>query len=223
MRLTKWLFALCFVFISLSTFCQTTEQPFAAEIKAFAKQDSARPPRPGMVLFVGSSSIRLWNTLQQDFPAYQVLNRGFGGASLPDVALYAEQTIYRYQPSQIVFYCGENDFAGSDTIQVQTVVNRFTNLFREIRQRHPNVPFVFIAIKPSPSRARLMPKMEAANNQIRQFLSKQKKARFANIYPDMLDGAGKPRGELFKEDSLHMNGKGYAIWKAKLQPLLLKK
>jgi lysophospholipase L1-like esterase len=223
MRLTKWLCSICFVFISLSTFCQTTEQPFAAEIKAFAKQDSAQAPGSGVVLFVGSSSIRLWNTLQEDFPAHQVLNRGFGGASLPDVALYAEQTIYRYQPSQIVFYCGENDFASSDTVQVQTVVNRFTNLFREIRQRHPKVPFVFIAIKPSPSRAHLRPKIEAANKQIREFLSKHKKARFANVYPDMLNEAGKPRGELFKEDSLHMNGKGYAIWKAKLQPLLPKK
>jgi lysophospholipase L1-like esterase len=223
MRLAKWLFFHCFVLVSLSSYCQPADAPFANEIKAFVREDSAHAPKPGIILFVGSSSIRLWNTLQQDFPNHQVLNRGFGGASLPDVALYAQQTIYRYQPAQIVFYCGENDFAGSDTIQVQTVVNRFTNLFRQIRLRHPNVPFVFIAIKPSPSRAQLMPKMEAANKQIQQFLSKQKKARFADVYPDMLNENGRPRGELFKSDSLHMNEKGYAIWKAKLQPLLLKK
>lgn len=213
---------LCFALICLSSFGQA-EAPFAPEIAAFRQQDSLQPPQPGMVLFVGSSSIRLWENLVQDFPAHRVLNRGFGGATLPDVILYANETIYRYQPSQIVFYCGENDLASSDTIRVQTVVNRFVGLFRQIRKRHPDVPFVFISIKPSPSRAHLMPKIAAANREIRLFLSRQKKARFADVYEAMLQQNGRPRGELFKDDSLHMNEKGYAIWKAKLQPLLRQK
>lgn len=179
-------------------------------------------PPPGAVVFVGSSSFRLWPALQQDFPGYRILNRGFGGAAIPDVIRYAEETIYRYQPGQIVFYCGENDLAASDTVQTATVVQRFIDLFGQIRRRLPGVPFVFVSIKPSPSRAHLMPKIIAANEQIRAFLARQKATRFVDVYHPMLQQNGKPRGELFSADSLHMNAKGYALWKKGLEPVLRK-
>lgn len=216
------MFALCFLLLAHSSFSQNTDAPFADEIKAFDQQDAHQPPAPGAILFVGSSSIRLWAGLQSDFPNHRVFNRGFGGASIPDVARYARQTIYRYKPSQIIFYCGENDLAGSDTIQVATVVNRFTSLFHEIRKELPGVPFVFISIKPSPSRAHIKAKVVAANQQIRRFLARQQAARFVDVYQPMLGADTRPRAELFRSDSLHMTEKGYAIWREKLAPVLRK-
>lgn len=220
MPLLQRLLALCFLVLAQNSFSQNTTPPFADEIRTFDQQDAHHKPAPGAVLFVGSSSIRLWSGLQSDFPRHRVLNRGFGGASIPDVARYAEQTIYRYKPSQIVFYCGENDLAASDTITVATVVTRFTSLFRAIRKQLPGVPFVFISIKPSPSRAHIQHKVVAANQQIKQFLARQKATRFVDVYQPMMGADARPRGELFRADSLHMTEKGYAIWKEKLEPVL---
>ena len=115
MSLAMRLFVVCFVLAGFSSFGQSAPAPFADEIEAFEQQDSARRPQPGMVLFVGSSSIRLRQNLAQAFPGQPVLNRGFGGATIPDVARYARQTIYQYRPAQVIFYCGENDLASSDT------------------------------------------------------------------------------------------------------------
>lgn len=222
MYLAQRLGFLYFLLAALVARSQSQELPFADEIKAFAQQDSAQPPKPGAIVFVGSSSFRLWSGLQNDFPYHRVLNRGFGGAAIPDVMRYADQTIYRYHPAQIIFYCGENDLAASDTVQAATVVQRFIFLFKQVRQHLPGVPFVFVSIKPSPSRAHLLPKITAANESIRQFLAGQKAARFVDIYHPMLQENGYPRGELFGPDSLHMNAKGYAIWKEKLTPALRK-
>jgi lysophospholipase L1-like esterase len=194
------------------------EAPFAAEISAFSRQDSLQAPPSRPILFVGSSSFRLWESLQQDFKGKKVLNRGFGGASIPDVVRYAEETIFRYNPSRIIFYCGENDLAGSDTISAQTVVDRFSGLFTQIRRRLPGVPFTFVSIKPSPSRAHLMPKMAEANRAIRAFLKQHPHTSFVDVFMPMLNDAGRPRSELFVADSLHMNRQGYLLWSKLLQP-----
>ncbi len=107
---------------------------------------------------MGSSSFRMWKNVQQDFPGYTIINRGFGGSSLPDVINYADEIIFPYEPKQIVIYCGENDLAASDTVTAQMVVDRFKALFFLIRDRMPDVPVVFVSIKPSPSREKLWPK-----------------------------------------------------------------
>ena len=197
-------------------------QPFADEIQTFKKQDSIHFPPASANLFVGSSSLRLWKNIESDFQGYKVINRGFGGSSLPDVIRYADDIIFHYNPKQVLIYCGENDFAASDTVSVATVVNRFEQLFYMIREHWPSIPVVFISIKPSPSRARLIPKMAQANKMIRSFLSHQKQAKFIDVYSLMVTKAGKPREELFGPDMLHMNASGYAIWKKALKPVLKK-
>lgn len=194
--------------------------PYASEIAAFAAQDSAAPPPQGAILFVGSSSFRMWTDIDRVFPNHQIINRGFGGATILDVERYAPAVIYRYQPAQIVFYCGENDLAASDTVQAQTVVQRFVRLFGQIRRTLPGVPFVFVSIKPSPSRAYLLPRMQAANRSIRQFLQRWPNTRYVDVYRPMLLPGGRPNGALFGSDSLHMNKAGYALWQQKLEPVL---
>lgn len=205
----------------LNLFSQKEKQPFYDEIRVFKTQDSLNQPPPNSVLFVGSSSFRLWSNLQDDFKGYQVINRGFGGSSLPDVIRYTDDIIIPYQPKQIVIYAGENDIA-SDTVDSKMVAERFKTLFNLIRQKLPAVPIVFVSMKPSPSREKYMPVIKQANQIIKNFLWQQGNSIYVDVYSRMLDGNGKPRPELFREDMLHMKPEGYKIWQESLQPYLLK-
>lgn len=220
--LSGWLkFVFVFILI-LSAGSPVTAQPFADEISAFKKQDSIHFPPAHSILFVGSSSFRLWKDVQSYFPGYPIINRGFGGSSLPDVIRYEKDIIFPYQPKQIVIYCGENDLAASDTVTAQLVFERFKTLFKDIRNTFPKVPVAFVSIKPSPSRQHLMPKMEEANGLIKTFLMKKKKTVFIDVYHKMLNPDGTALKDIFISDNLHMNAKGYTIWQKAIEPCLLK-
>ena len=212
----------CLFFLLAFIFVQAQEPPFWQEIQDFKKKDSISMPPQKAILFVGSSSFRLWKDLQADFPGYTIINRGFGGSSLPDVIRYAADIIYPYHPKQIVLYCGENDLAASDTITAQMVFERFEQLFGIIRAKFRHIPFVYVAIKPSPSRDKIMPAVLEANLLIKNFLKTKKRAEFADVYYPMLTVDGKPKPELFIDDKLHMNRDGYKIWQQVIEPFLLK-
>ncbi len=201
----------------------THAQPFAKEVAAFQKQDSLAFPAKNQILLIGSSSFTLWKDVQQYFPEYPILNRAFGGSTLADVWRYREQIIAPYQPRQIIVYCGENDFASSDTITVNTVVNRFTQLFTYIRSVYPKVPVAYVSMKPSPSRRHLLAKYQAANKAIQQWLATQKRTAFIDVYQPMIQSNGEPLPHIFLKDSLHMNAQGYAIWQQYMKPVLRKK
>ena len=196
--------------------------PFWDDIQAFKHQDSIQSPQQNAILFVGSSSFTKWTDVQNYFPGYTIINRGFGGSSLPDVIRYENDVIFKYKPKQIVMYCGENDLAASDTVTAQMVFDRFKKLFTDIRKKFSNIPIVYISLKPSPSRWELREKMTAANNQIESFLAKKKNTVFLDVYHKMLTPGGTPMKEIYEEDNLHMNAKGYAIWKKEIQPHLLR-
>ena len=196
--------------------------PFWNDIQNFKKQDSINMPAQKQVLFVGSSSFTNWKDVQTYFPSIPIINRGFGGSSLTDVLRYEQDVIFKYNPRQIVIYCGENDFASSDTVSVQTVVNRFKDLFTHIRKRYKNIPVAYVSMKPSPSRRNLMTKFEQANEKIEIYLKKFKKTVFIDVYHNMLKPDGSPMTDIFLADNLHMNAKGYAIWQKLIAPHLLK-
>ena len=213
-----------FIFLLITTglSAQTTQPPFWNEIQNFKKQDSLQFPAKNQILFVGSSSLRMWSGIQSDFPGHKIINRGFGGSSLPDVIRYVDDVIIPYQPKQIVIYCGENDFAASDTVTSEMVLNRFKELFFAIRNKLPAVPIAFISMKPSPSRQHLRTKVELGNKLIKKFLKKQKRTAYIDVYHKMLTTEGIPMDDIFLEDKLHMNAKGYAIWQKAIQPYLVK-
>jgi lysophospholipase L1-like esterase len=212
-----------FLFVAASLFtCNCIAQPFIGEILEFKKQDVANPPPSNPILFVGSSSFRKWTDVANYFPGYTILNRGFGGSTFPDVIRYASDIIYPYHPKQVVIYCGDNDLASSESVTADSVFERFKVLFELIRNNLPNENILFVSIKPSPSRARLMKKMEQANLLIQTYLSIQQKTAFADVYHKMLNADGTVMKDIFLEDNLHMNPKGYAIWQKVIQPYLLK-
>jgi lysophospholipase L1-like esterase len=193
---------------------------FFNEIQAFQKEDSVHRPPKNAILFVGSSTFRLWPDIQQYFPSHKIINRGFGGSTLLDMLHYEQETIFKYNPKQIVIYCGDNDLASSDTVTSKIVYERFRQLFADIRSKLPKTSLVFVSIKPSPSRWRLKEKMIEANTLIKEFLAKQKKTAFVDTWSAMLNNEGKPMDDIFKEDKLHMNAKGYAIWQKIIEPYL---
>ena len=219
----KQLIKLVIGFILLQSLPVNAQQqpPFWNEVQAFKKSDSIQLPPPKAILFTGSSSFRLWDGIEKSFPLHTIINRGFGGSSLPDVIRYANDLIFPYDPKQIVIYCGENDIAASDSVSSKMVLQRFQQLFSLIRHRMPAVPILFVSIKPSPSRWHMKDRMIAANKSIKKFLRKHKQTQFVDVWSAMLDGQGKPMENIFKEDRLHMNAKGYAIWQEKLEPYLI--
>jgi lysophospholipase L1-like esterase len=221
-KLMKYCYLVLFFLASFSGTNAQQHPPFYSDIKSFEKQDSVHFPPSNEILFVGSSSFTKWTDVQDYFPGYPIVNRGFGGSSLPDVIRYADEIIFPYHPKQIVIYCGENDLAASDTVTAQTVLMRFKVLFDMIRKKLPNVPIDFVSMKPSPSRENLMPKYVEGNLLIKKFLQKKKKASFINIYDAMLDTNGKPLKDIFIGDNLHMNEKGYKIWQKIIAPYLIK-
>lgn len=209
-----------FAFLFLSV--QAAAQPFADEIAAFKKQDSISMPPKGAVLFTGSSSFRLWKNIGSDFPEHTIINRGFGGSTLPDMIRYADNIIFPYAPRQIIIYCGENDFAADSTLYPAQVAERFEELFNLIRSKYKKVPIAYVSMKPSPARQHLMPRYHVANVMIRNFLKKKKRTAFIDVYHAMLLPDGKPMADIFIQDKLHMNEKGYAIWQKIIAPYLLK-
>jgi lysophospholipase L1-like esterase len=218
MRYTFFLF--CFLLHPCLVLSQ--QLPFAADIQAFKAQDSIQMPAQQQILFVGSSSFTYWKDVQSYFPSFPIINRGFGGSSLPDVIRYEKDVIFKYRPKQIVIYCGENDLAGDSTVTGQIILERFQTLFNDIRKSLPDVPVVYVSMKPSPSRVHLMGKMQDGNRLIQSFLGKQKNAIFADVYSLMLKVDGQPEASLFVEDMLHMNSKGYKIWQSLLQGYLIR-
>lgn len=217
----KYLYGLLIVLLGF-TEVHAQHTPFYSNIQKFKSQDSISFPPKDAILFIGSSSFTKWTDVQDYFPDFTIINRGFGGSSLPHLILYANDIIFPYKPRQIVIYCGDNDLAASDTVTAETVYNRFKQLFHLIRAKLPGVSIAYVSIKPSPSRQRLMPKMSKTNSLIKKFLKKNKNTAFIDVYHKMLNDDGTPIGEIFTKDSLHMNAKGYKIWQKAIAPYLLK-
>ena len=197
------------------------DQPFWNDIRVFKKQDSISFPPKNAILIIGSSSFTKWTDVQDYFPAYTIINRGFGGSTLLDEIRYVNDIVFPYQPKQIIIYCGENDLASSDSVTAAMVVDRFKQLFQMIREK-TEVPIAYVSMKPSPSRRYLFPKMREGNQLIKDFITTQKNAAFIDVHQPMLNETGEPIPEIFLDDSLHMNAKGYAIWKKEIEPYLLK-
>ncbi len=201
-------------------FAQTT--PFYQDIQHFKQLDSQHFPEKNQILFVGSSSFTKWTDVQDYFPDYKIINRGFGGSSLPDVIRYANDIIYPYTPKQVVIYCGDNDFAVSDTVTAEMVVYRVKTLFGMIRTILPKADIDYVAIKFSPSRKKLWTKITEANKGIRSFFKKQKNAAFIDIVTPMKKGKAQVDDALFLDDMLHMKPAGYHIWQKAIEPYLIK-
>jgi lysophospholipase L1-like esterase len=212
----------CFVFVTLVTLHSSVfSQPFINEIKAFRKADSITAPAKDAILLIGSSSFTNWKNVATYFPNHTIINRGFGGSSLPHMTLYAEDIIFKYNPKQIIIYCGENDLTGGPSITADTVFERVKKLHQLIRSRYKKVTISYISMKPSPSREKYLATMQKANRLIKTFMEQQKRSNYIDVYNSMLDDNGKILTHIFLSDKLHMNAEGYKIWQGIIAPYLV--
>ena len=187
-------------------------------LRDFAAMDQLKPPRHGAVVFVGSSSVRLWSGLEGQFGSTAVLKRGFGGARLSDCIENLEQLVVKYRPRLVVLYAGDNDLA--DGVAPGEVLRRFVVLAERIRERLPKARLAFVSIKPSPARQQLLLQVRVANRLIESYVQGREGLAYVDVFNAMLDSDGLPRRELFAPDELHLNADGYALWRAVLAPLL---
>jgi lysophospholipase L1-like esterase len=187
---------------------QRSTAKWETEIRAFEAGDRTNPPVKHGILFIGSSSIRLWKTLAKDFPGEPVINRGFGGSRIADSTALADRIIFPYEPRTIVFYAGDNDIAQGHT--PEQVAADYQAFVQTVRARLPDTRIAFISIKPSPIRWNLRDRIESANRQIAAM--KGDGLIFIDSYNAMLGADGKPRAEMFAADRLHMNATGYRLW-----------
>jgi len=189
-------------------------------IAHFEAADKKQMPAAGSILFIGSSSIRIWKTLEQDFPGLPIINRGFGGSQIADSNHFAARIVHPYKPRQIVLYAGDNDVnAGKSP---ETVLADFQQFVKTVHAKLPEARISFIAIKPSLSRWKLSGKMAKANSLVRDACSKDKRLDYIDIWQPMLGDNGKPRPDLFLRDGLHLNANGYALWTSIVKPHLAK-
>lgn len=191
---------------------------WAATIDKFTQQDATQPPPRDAVVFVGSSSIVKWTTLERDFPGVKVINRGFGGSELWDSVTFADRIVTPYQPRIVVVYAGDNDLNAGKT--PETVFADFKAFVAKVHAKLPQTRIVYIGIKPSPSRWKIHQAGEKANALIAAECARDKRLRFVDIWKPMLDAKGEPRRELFVADMLHLNAAGYAVWTPLVAPHL---
>jgi lysophospholipase L1-like esterase len=195
---------------------------FAPEIRKFEDADRASPPRPGGVVFTGSSSIRLWKTLAEDFPGLRTVNRGFGGSEVEDAIRNVDRIVIVQRPDQVVFYSGDNDInAGKSPAQVAADYKRFVDA---VHAQLPRTRIVIVSIKPSLARWALADKMKETNRLVQELVARDpQRLAYVDVFTPMLGADGTPRPELYVADGLHMTPAGYQIWKAAIAPVLARR
>lgn len=182
------------------------------DIQNFEQLDKNEKYQEDAILFAGSSSIRLWNSLEEDMAPYHVIQRGYGGAKLSDFAVYAGRIIDPHPCKAIVLFIA-NDITGSDQDKTPSeVADLFKSVLKIIRKGHPATPVFWVAVTPTASRWKVWPEIQKANGLIKKVCENQKNTYFIKTDFAFLNENGLPKDELFREDKLHLTEKGYAVW-----------
>ena len=196
----------------------------ASEMNAFLKADQKQMPPEGAVLFMGSSSIRLWTTLAQDFPEIPVINRGFGGSLIADNTLYIDRIAIPYKPKIIVLYAGTNDLAYGNKKPMQ-VFQDFKDFAAKIHAALPDTRIVYLSINPSVARWKQESETLETNHLIEEWIfennSKTEKLDFINSHSPLLTADGQPQPSLLRADGLHLNAAGYKVWASIVKPRIM--
>jgi len=179
------------------------------DVRAFEAADKTSPPPKGAVLFIGSSSIRLWKSLAKDFPQYNVINRGFGGSQIADSTFYADRIVIPYRPSVIILHAGGNDLAAGKT--PRQVYDDFRAFVEKVHMAMPETPIAFVSINPTPARWAQAEKQKEANGLIKGYIESGNRLAYVNIWDALLGPDWQPRPDLHIKDRLHPNAAGDKI------------
>jgi|GEM_PF-596173 len=204
--------------------CDVATRPdpkrWANEVRKYQEQDNAHFPDAGRVVFVGSSSIRLWGTLERDMAPVLTLRRGLGGAFIADTTHYAETLIAPYEPSAIVLYAGDNDIAKG--LPAACIAKDAQAFVAKVRELGVEAPVYLVSIKPSPGRLEFWPRMQEANRLLQLIAKEDPEVHYIDVSEAMLADDGQLKPELFQKDKLHLSNEGYRTWTERLRPALLR-
>lgn len=204
-----------FLFFSCSPVKKYTElshQTWGSDIQHFQHLDSIETYSKQSILFVGSSSIRLWNTIYEDMKPYSVIQRGFGGCKIEDVAVFLDKLVYPHNCQAVVFFAGTNNITGSEKDFTPKKVLKFVRyISRKVYHKQPKLPIFWIAITPTKSRWSVLDKVMKTNAKIEDYCLKTSNTYFINTASAYLNN-NSPKTEYFREDMLHQNHEGYLVW-----------
>jgi lysophospholipase L1-like esterase len=190
------------------------------EIAAYERKDREKMPAKGGIVFIGSSTIARWKTLEKDFPDHPVINRGFGGSEIVDSTHFADRIIFPYEPKQVFLRAGGNDIHAG--IPVETVFNDYKNFVAKVREKLPETEVVFIAQCPAPSRWEERSAVKKLNDLVQAWSRDQSRVKYCETYDMTVTADDKPREDLFVQDRLHFNEAGYRLFADRIRPFLLK-
>jgi lysophospholipase L1-like esterase len=228
MKKTIFLFILPFILYVSTTRAQVapaakyaegkTPVGFETEINAFLQQDSAKFPPTGVYLFTGSSTIRLWKNLEDDFREISLIRRGFGGSTMEALNYYTGDIVIPYKPATVIVYEGDNDLIKG--ITPKAFVAQCDSFIRQVHRALPQTMIWFMSVKPSFARKQYLPEQLATNKLLRKLVKKRPNTGFVDITAVMYDEKGKLRKEFFEADSLHVNKACYRAWADRMKSAL---
>jgi lysophospholipase L1-like esterase len=211
--------------LGFKLFSRGARQSCNGQIKAFESSDRANPPVADGIVFVGSSTFAFWDTLEKDMEPLPIIRRGFGGSTIKDVIFYTKRIVLPYRPRMVVLYAGDNDLYFKHKFSVDALaaeecledVQSFVNI---IHDALPATQVYFVSIKPSSSRWTIWPQMARANMLIKEYMNNNQLLHYIDTTTVMFNNDGRVRDDLFKEDLLHLNEKGYALWASIIKPVI---
>ena len=209
-----------FILILLACVCVQAQDPlrFKEEVSLIQKKyDTLWEPNRETIVFTGSSSVRVWNDLQERFPTVQIVNSGFGGSEASDLLTYTDDLILKYKPRKVFIYEGDNDLNSNK--KPRSVLSDIKGIVSRIQADQPDTKIVLIAAKPSIARWHLKRRYKRLNRKIKGLVKKDDHLAFADVWQPMLQGR-KVKQDIFINDGLHMNSKGYDIWYTILKPFM---
>ncbi|MEZ5569672.1 MAG: GDSL-type esterase/lipase family protein [Halioglobus sp.] len=201
----------------------SSEDPLVweADIRALERRAEGQFPAHTAVVFVGSSSIRLWDSLAKDMAPVPVIRQGFGGAKLNDVVHYAERLVSVHRPRAVVVFAGTNDIQPGRSKSPAALLAAYQTLVRTVRREQPELPVYFIAITPSPMRWAVWDVALETNRLITEYSAGDQNLHVIDTGPALLGADGKPERANYVFDGLHLSAQGYAIWTSIIRPPLL--
>ncbi|MGE3312057.1 MAG: GDSL-type esterase/lipase family protein [Limisphaerales bacterium] len=188
------------------------------DLEAYERLDATNPPPDRAVLFVGSSSIRLWSSLRGDFPRYRVFRRGFNGARIDHMSRHVDDLVAPYDPEMVILYAGDNDLA--DGLKPREVLLEYQSLVDRVRREVPTGRVGILSIKPSPSRWHLVRRIRETNRRLKEWCERHDWLDFIDVHTGMLDEHGRPRTAYFESDGLHPSPRGYSAWADRIRGFL---
>ncbi|WP_297337809.1 GDSL-type esterase/lipase family protein [Algoriphagus sp.] len=213
----KKLFGLIIVlFIATEQICLSQSHPFDQEVRSLTQKIDSLGWSPGATVFTGSSTIRMWNDLAETFPNNELINTGFGGSQAIDLKRHLFPLVLKYEPARVFIYEGDNDLWAD--VPAEEIMETFEDIISRILLANPQTEIYLIGAKPSPSRWEKESLYREFNQRLEEFAQKVEKATYIDTWKALTDSQGKSRPELYLNDQLHLNAKGYQIWKSIFRP-----